>query len=688
MNFLAPAALAGLLAIAIPIVIHMINRERRETIAFPSLMFLRKIPYRSVRRQKLRHLLLLAVRCLAIAIIVWAFARPFFERRMGVTAATSGGREVVVLLDRSYSMANGGRWARALNAARGVASQLGAQDRMSVVTFATSAAQIVPPTRDAGVVQAALATARPGSEPTRYASGLRVAAQLLSASDLPRKEVVLISDFHRTGWSPNDDVPMPHGTNVRTVDVARGEKTDVAVAGVSVARAEAGQRVVATVTARATNLGDEPRTVEASLELAGRVVDTKRVTVPPRGSAQVVFASAPVSSVVSRGVVRVTPDSQPSNDVFYFTITEESGASALVVEPPRPRANQSLFLTRALDVADDPPVRVASRSSDAVSATDLRGRTLIVLNEADLPGGTAGQRLLAQVRNGAMLLVAPGERGTLGVTPEWQTVLPARIGTVVDRSAGRGGRWASVDFSNALFEPFRAARADFSSVTVNRYRALQPVPDSAQVIARLDDGAPLLVERPLGAGRILIWAGTLDPAWNDLPFHPLWVPFAHQLARRSMSGRESRDWFVAPHALDLAGEGTVTVESPAGSRVRLAPDSQRTTVELREQGFYEIRGGSTAIGAGRPIAVNVDLAESDLSHIDPAELVAAITDRAARGATTSATAPFLGTAEELERRQAIWWYLLLAAMLLLAGETLLSNRLSRRSLEQHATGVS
>ena len=688
MNFLAPAALAGLIAIAIPVVIHMINRERRETIAFPSLMFLRKIPYRSVRRQKLRHLLLLAVRCLAIAIIVWAFARPFFERRMAVNPATSGGREVVVLLDRSYSMANGGRWTRALNAARAAAGQLGADDRVSVVTFGSTAAQIVPPTRDAGVVQTALAAVKPGSEPTRYASGLRVAAQVLSASDLPRKEVVLISDFHRSGWSPNDDVPMPEGTTVRTVDVARGEKGDVAVAGVAVARTEAGERVVATVTARATNLGDEPRSVDATLELTGRVVDTRRVTIPPRASAQVVFASSPVSSVVARGVVRVTPDSQPSNDAFFFTISEESGASALVIEPPRPRANQSLFLTRALGVADDPAVRVASRSSDAIGASDLRARTLIVLNEADLPGGAAGQRLLAQVRNGAMLFVVPGERGTLGITPEWQAVLPARIGTVVDRSAGRGGRWASVDFSNALFEPFRAARADFSSVTLNRYRALEPVPDSAQVIARVDDGAPLLVERPVGAGRILIWAGTLDPAWNDLPFHPLWVPFAHQLARRSMSGRESRDWFVAPHALDLAGEGTVTVESPSGSRVRLSADSQRTTVELREQGFYEIRGGITAIGAGRPIAVNVDLAESDLSHIDPAELVAAITDRSARGATTSATAPFLGTAEELERRQAIWWYLLLAAMLLLAGETLLSNRLSRRSLEQHATGVS
>ena len=86
--------------------------------------------------------------------------------------------------------------------------------------------------------------------------------------------------------------------------------------------------------------------------------------------------------------------------------------------------------------------------------------------------------------------------------------------------------------------------------------------------------------------------------------------------------------------------------------------------------------------------MNVDAAEADLSHMDPAELVAAITDRNARGATATGQTPFLGTSEELERRQSIWWYLLMAALLLLAAETLLSNRLSRRSLDQHVTGVS
>lgn len=686
MGWLAPSLLAGFLAVAVPVVIHMIHRERRETVPFPSLMFLRKVPYKSVRRQKLRHLILLAVRCLLIAMVVAAFARPFFQRQLVAAPTGSDGREVVVLLDRSYSMANGGRWTRATDAVRTIASQVRAVDRMSVVTFGTTAAQVVEPTADARRVNSVLATLEPSSEPTKYAAGLRMGGQILGASEMPRKEIILISDFHRHGWSASDEVSLPSGTAVRTIDVSRQEKVDVAVASVSVARQPTGDRVRATVTARATNLGDEPRSVEATLDFAGRRIDSKRVTIPARSTAQIAFLGTPITSEAARGVVRITPDSQPSNDAFHFVVAEESGASALIVEPsPRGRQNQSLFLARALDVADDPPVRVETKSSSSLAPMDLRNRTLIVLNEAELPVGAMGNQLRARITGGgAMLLVVPGDRPVFNTPVEWRTFLPATIGPVVTRADG--GRWGSVDFSNALFEPFRASRAEFSSVSISRYRQLT-AGDSASVIARVDDGAPLLVERALGAGRVLVWAGTLDAAWNDLPFHPLFVPFAHQLARRSIAGRETRSWVTAPHVLDLSAEGDVVVESPSGTRTRMQPDSQRTSIELRERGFYEVRSGGTAIGAGRPVAVNVDLVESDLSHVDPAELVAAVTSRGA--ATSNAqNATFTGTSEELERRQAVWWYLLLAALVLLAAETLLSNRLSRRSLDQPVRGVS
>ncbi len=100
-------------------------------------------------------------------------------------------------------------------------------------------------------------------------------------------------------------------------------------------------------------------------------------------------------------------------------------------------------------------------------------------------------------------------------------------------------------------------------------------------------------------------------------------------------------------------------------------------VELNEQGFYEIRDSSGGDATAVSVAVNVDTTESDLMPLDPQELVAAVTGRArASDPQTAAEAAELRPAD-LERRQAIWWYLLLAGVLLLAGETWLSNRLSR-----------
>src|SRR4029453_15138087 len=101
MSFLTPLFLVGLAGVAIPVLLHLIQRERRNVVQFPSLMFLRRIPYQPVRRRRIRHWLLLARRLAALSLVVLAFARPFM-RRNTVTAANQGARELVVLVDRSY----------------------------------------------------------------------------------------------------------------------------------------------------------------------------------------------------------------------------------------------------------------------------------------------------------------------------------------------------------------------------------------------------------------------------------------------------------------------------------------------------------------------------------------------------------------------------------------------------------
>src|SRR5919106_6113456 len=103
MSFLAPLFFAGLAALSIPVLIHLIQRERKNVVQFPSLMFVRRIPYSSIRRRRIHNWLLLMMRLAALLLIVAAFARPFL-RSATLVASTDGSRDVVIMLDRSYSM--------------------------------------------------------------------------------------------------------------------------------------------------------------------------------------------------------------------------------------------------------------------------------------------------------------------------------------------------------------------------------------------------------------------------------------------------------------------------------------------------------------------------------------------------------------------------------------------------------
>ena len=121
MSFITPLFFFGMLAAAVPILLHLIKRERATKVEFPTLMFLRKISKKVIRFQKLRHLLLLLLRVLAFLLLALAFTRPFRET---VSAARPTGKVStahIILLDNSMSMAYGDRWERARKAAADIA---------------------------------------------------------------------------------------------------------------------------------------------------------------------------------------------------------------------------------------------------------------------------------------------------------------------------------------------------------------------------------------------------------------------------------------------------------------------------------------------------------------------------------------------------------------------------------------
>lgn len=690
MSFLAPLFFAGLAALAVPILVHLTHKERKDVVVFPSLMFLSRIPYQAVRRQRIRHWLLFALRCLALIFLAFAFARPFLNRAAAATPVRSlGARELVILLDRSYSMAYGDRWTRAIDAAKRAIAGISGNDRASVVLFDATATAVTEPTNDKAVLTTALDRLKPGAGATRYEPAFKLAQRLLVDSKLPRREVLLISDFQRVGWDGRDSPSLPAGTTVNKVDLADPKTSNVAVTGVDFRRDYAADRERVAITARLVNRSAEPKTGHAvTLELNGRPVETKQVNLAANAAASVEFAAAPLPAGTTRGVVRLADDALPRDNAFFFAISRGQALSVLVIDGREGAAARSLYVERALGIGDQPNFRVTTKRLGSVTSSDLVGRSLILFNDSDLPGGELGRRLVEYVQNGGGLLVALGDRAAPRDRPAYASeLLPATADNAIDRSADRGGTLGYIDRSHPIFELFSAPRSgDFTTPRFFRYRSITPAPGDEQ-LARFDDGHIALLERKVGRGRVLVWTSSFDGIWNDLPLQPVFLPVAHQMAKYAAAYADERPWSIVGQVANLpsifrdstgpgdaASKADYVAVAPSGERTRLEGTAKRS-VELSEQGFYELqRSGSR--GEPRVVAVNVDLAESDLTAVEPQLLTGAMMARA--GADSASSTSEASTPVDLERRQGFWWYLLAAVLLLLVGETLLSNQLSRR----------
>lgn len=676
LSFLVPAFLAGLLALAIPILVHLTRKETQNAVAFPSLMFIRRVPHKSKARRTIHRWPLLLLRLAALALVIFAFSRPFFDREgAGILPVTAGGREVVVLLDRSYSMGFGDRWDRALAAAEEAVDGIGPNDRGTLLLFDSRAEAASPTTMDRSELRAALRGVEPGPRTTRYAPALRYAQRLLASSPLPRREVVLISDFQRTGWDADaadaESIRMPEGTSIRPVSVHGDDGSNVTVASLGVERTVTGGVERANLTARLISAGEAAqRPLTVTLEVNGRPVETREVALTGP-TATVAFDPLTLpSDEAIRGRIVLPEDALAVDNAFNFVLASDQRIGALIVEGPGTTSGASLYLDQALRLGDSPGFRVETRNVGQLDADALADFPVLIFNQTALPGGEIGRRLRARVEGGSGIVLVAGPDNSLG---EWEGVLPD-LGRTVDRAAQGGTTLGFVDMGHPVFEPFSTPRSgDFTAARVFQYR---PLSGGARVLARFGDGGIALTEQPVGKGRVLVWSTTLDSRWNDLALQPVFLPFVHQLVKYTAGYSPAPPWQVVgdpfdPGATDPFAAPYTLALAPGGDRL---PMETSRPLALEEPGFYELRDQRTG-DRGALVAVNVDPAEAAQDPFDPMELVASVSGPRTGAARAEAAVPL--TLSERERQQSAWWYLLVIAFLVLTAETVMSNRFYR-----------
>jgi hypothetical protein len=678
MSFLTPLFLLGIGAIAVPILVHLIQRERKHVVHFPSLMFVQKIPYQSVRRRRLRHWFLLLMRAVAILLIAAAFARPFLPQSAAAAVAAIGGnRELVVLLDRSASMGYEDRWTRAQAAARDAIGSIGINDKATLILFDKNTEEAVRATSDRGRLESAVSSAKVTAAGTRFGPALKLAESILSRSTLQKREAVLISDFQKTGWTGAEDIHFNESMRLTPVSVAGQKLANVSVPSVTFARAPFSGQERITVTAGVGNRGDAMvANVPVTLEVAGHQLESQTISVGANASGSVAFQPFALTESSVHGIVKAGNDALPADNAFHFVLAPSQALSVLIID--NGSAESTLYLRKALSIGTTPVFKVETVPAARVSPSTLDRRAVVVLNDAMLPPGLAGGELKKFVERGGGLLVVFGNNSSWPASEA--DLLPGKLGGTVERSNARGGTIVIRDYSHRVFDVFKAPRSgDFSAARVDRYRALEKGPDD-RVLAVYDDGAIAAAERRVGEGRVIAWTTTLDRSWNDLATKTVFLPLVHQLMQYLGQYEEPTTWRTVGEVVDLPsllrGKADRVVVTPSSDR-RTFRAADNLPLELMEQGVYEIRSANNASGRPDRLAVNIDPAESDLAPMDTQELVAAVTGLANPNAGPPPQLAAELTAAEAERRQMLWWYLLFVGLLLLAAEVAVSNVLSR-----------
>src|SRR5204863_1174215 len=313
----------------------------------------------------------------------------------------------------------------------------------------------------------------------------------------------------------------------------------------------------------------------------------------------------------------------------HFTVSPAAPVSLLVDHESGNASGErdsSLYLTKALAIRTSPTFQTDLMPVVRVSPANFEKRAVVILNDVAFPPAAANGALKQFVERGGGLLIAAGGHTTW---PQGEKdLMPGTLGATVDRTAGRGATLGFLDHSHFVFEIFKAPRSgDFSAAQIYRYRKIEVGPTD-KVLARFDDGAVAAAERKVGGGRVIVWASALDNSYSDLPLRPVYLPLVTQLVKYLAQFEAPRAWQTIGQVVDVQSltksRANWVVVTPSGKRV-----PQSGPLELDEQGVYQIRPAGAADGfPPQAIAVNIDPAEEDLSTIDAAELVAAVTGHA------------------------------------------------------------
>ncbi len=723
LGFINPWLLAGAAAAILPVLIHLLYRRRARIIRFSAMRFV-MLSYKKVARKLLlREYLLLAARCLLLAALAVALARPILSRLVQGMAAREGPTATALIIDNSYSMLSRAESDTMFDRARELARDLirSMSDVDEAAVLFTSPGYSAEPlevglTGDERRLLDAVGRVEIAYGASRPIEAVHRASLMMQGASQPNKQIVVITDLQRYGWQEAQTIFSEAAPPIFIFDMTDGvEVENLAVGDLSLETVPVLREARLKLEARVKNFGGRESQSQLVQVLLGDNVEGKGfVTVAGRGVETKEFFLAGREEKTAEGVVEILgSDPLAVDDRAYFHLAEGGRVRALVVDgDPKTELRQSetYFLDKALNPMlyhksmIDPKTIVTEELED-YPIDDFHA---LVLCNVDKVSQKTAARIREFVRNGGGLLFTLGDQVEADFYNSlWKDLLPRELRGIksqyagaeaqkdirtmhVDRHFGGGAQGEDVHPILAVFRD--PGEGDLGLGKFTTYFLLQPeVVPTSHVVLRLTDGTPLMVEKSYGRGIVIVYASSADLAWSDLCLYPTFLPLFQQTVQYlAMALRRGDPGELTAGSMVVVGcprdkEGAiVTGPDRRTSSVRAMEDKGQRIIKVQTNrpGFYYIKflermspAGALAFearDADQVLVLNLDLRESDLAKISEGELKKLVP---AESLTVVHPGQDLGSASVARRVDTTWdTQILLLVIMLLAAELLLVRK--------------
>jgi hypothetical protein len=732
MTFLTGTLLLGTLAAAIPVLIHLLHRQRTVPVRWGAMQFLLESQLQFRRRKKVDNWLLLLARMALLALLAFLLARPLMIEGKYNPLSAAGSTDIAVVIDRSLST---GRKAAATEAGGAGGTQsvfergVSVADEISRImrpgdTLSVVLAEHRPdpsltplPVRSGNVKEAhdKLRKLPPGSTFATVPDAVQAAREQMARGPNAHKVIVVVSDEQRNAWQIDNaaawsgalgDRAAAGRARVYALPVSAEPRAgDVAVGDLTVEPTLVGLKRPAQITATLANTGaNDAGPLTATLVVGGNEAGKQSVTGLKPGESRTVrfdhtFAAAGSNWVQVRADV---DDALDADDVAVGAVNVLQRLPVLVIDGQLTTAGNfrsSQFLVAAMqpvaDVAQEATTLIQPRviSAGAAEGEKFEDYALVVVNDVPQLAGGAVERLGAYARAGHGVWVILGPRTDASFVEKQLNQAGLLNAAASQRSAAATPPGVELKAAgNPMVALLAAAERNAMTGAVTRqWWSLTPRDGDEQVVlASAGTGEPLVLERPVGrnGGRLVVWCSSADGAWNNWPLMPNFVPLVnetvHHLAGASVKSSGGRR-LEAGMPLEWTGPAeprirSASVTRPDGKTVQKQPTvtggRQRLSYnDTAAPGLYTLRFDNTSVPQPVYFGVGLDRRELDQATLTEADH-AWLTSRGfvEKRITPAELSSALGG---VNQGAELWKWLALGVLALLVFETLMTRRMAR-----------